>query len=60
MNNKFKYENVEMGLGARGSVAGGTMLRSGRSPARFPMRSPNFPIDIILPAAVRPRDWLIL
>jgi hypothetical protein len=39
--------------GARGSVVGrGTTLQAGRSWVRFPMRSLDFPIDLILPAAL--------
>jgi hypothetical protein len=41
--------------GARGSVVGwGTTLQAGRSPVRFPMRSLNFSIALILTAAL----WL--
>jgi ribosomal protein L34 len=40
---------------ARGSVIGsGTMLQAGRSRVLFPMRSLDFPVDLILPAAL----WL--
>jgi hypothetical protein len=39
-------------LGARGSVVWGTMLQAGRSRVRFPMRSLEFSIDLILPAAL--------
>jgi hypothetical protein len=42
-------------IGARGSVVGsGTMLQAGRSRVRVPMRSLDFSIDLILPAAQRP------
>jgi hypothetical protein len=39
--------------GARGSVVGlRTMRQAGRSRVRFPMRSLDFSIDLILPAAL--------
>jgi hypothetical protein len=39
--------------GARGSVVhGGTMLQAGRSRVRIPMRSLEFSVDLILPAAI--------
>jgi hypothetical protein len=42
-------------IGARGSVVGwDTMLEAGRLRVRFPMKSWNFLIDLILPAALRP------
>jgi hypothetical protein len=41
--------------GAHGSVLGwGTMLQAGRSRVRFSKRSLDFPIDLILPAALWP------
>jgi hypothetical protein len=42
-------------IGARGSVVCcGTTLQAGRSLVRFPMRSFDFSIDLILPAILRP------
>jgi hypothetical protein len=35
-------------------VGGGTMLQAGRLRIRFPMRSLDFPIDLILPAVLWP------
>jgi hypothetical protein len=41
-------------------VSWGTMLQAGRSRVRFPMRSLDFLIDPILPAALWPWSWLSL
>jgi hypothetical protein len=48
-------------LGARGSIVGwGTMLQTGRSRVGFPMRSLDFSIDLIFPAAIWPCSRLSL
>jgi hypothetical protein len=52
---------LKEGVGARGSVVGrGTMLQVERSPVKFPMRSLNFSIDLIIQAALWPGGRLSL
>jgi hypothetical protein len=47
--------DIASAQGARGSVVGwGTVLQAGRSPVRFPMRSLDFSVDLILSAALCP------
>jgi hypothetical protein len=49
----FFFRNVRNLPGARGSVVGwGTMLQAGRLRVGFPMRSLDFSVDLILPAAL--------
>jgi len=43
-----------------GPVGWGTALQAGRSRVRFPMVSPEFFIEIILPAALWSRGWFSL
>jgi hypothetical protein len=58
---KVLFPLYYMSVAARGSVVGwGTMLLDGRSRARFPMMSLDFPINLILPAALWPWDRLSL
>jgi hypothetical protein len=46
-------------LSARGSVAGcGIVVQAGRSLVRFPIKSLNFSIVLILPATLWPWGWL--
>jgi hypothetical protein len=49
----LKFNMVYPMKGANGNViAWGTTLQAGRSQIRFPMRSLDFSIDLILPAAL--------
>jgi hypothetical protein len=41
-------------------VGWGTMLQAGRSHVWFPMRTLDFPVDLILPGALWPWGWLSL
>jgi hypothetical protein len=41
-------------------VLSGLTLQAGKSLVRFPMRSPDFPIDLILPTAIVPCGRLSL
>jgi hypothetical protein len=51
----YIFNNSKICLGERGSIVGwGTMLQAGRSRVRFPIRSLDFSIYLILPAALWP------
>jgi hypothetical protein len=50
---KFYFILVLFHPGVRGNVVGlGTMLQGGKSRVRFPMKSLEFSVDVILPAAL--------
>jgi hypothetical protein len=57
----FIWVRMCRNLRVRGSVVGwGTMLQAGRSRVRFPMRSLDISIDLIVPGALYPRGLLNL
>jgi hypothetical protein len=62
--NVFKYDitgPLHILPGIRSSVVGSDiMLQAGRSPGRFQMRSMDFSVDLILPAALWLRGQLSL
>jgi hypothetical protein len=54
------YRRRVLSEGARGNVVSCTMLQTGRSRFQFLMRSLDFSIDLILPAALWPWGRLSL
>jgi hypothetical protein len=58
---RFEYSLQHSLFGARCSVVGwGTILQTGSTRFRFPIKSLDFSIDLILPAALWPWGWLSL
>jgi hypothetical protein len=61
MNYFILLDAIDTAIGASGSVVGwGAILQAGSSQFRFPMRSLDFSIDLILPAALCPWDRVSL
>jgi hypothetical protein len=57
--NKIAWEPKDI-LDRPGVLGWGTLLQAGRSRIRFPTKSLDFSIDLILPAALWPWSWLSL